>query len=215
MNVDNGNNGSREKRKSSIVVAYITIAVLVVGVIGASYAYFAANLATNATSNIYVRANTLDTISIPGAADLTLWLTQTNMAQKGSDTWVWSNNVSRTVSYTASNGGATQYCYDIIVDTTNNQATGQAAGTLKVQCDPSGTTNPASQTCGALDVTKAANGASNAICTKQKITAAAAGSQTNSYNCKIGFLNLTGTNQSTLAGKLIYQGKIRFQRVSC
>lgn len=204
-----------ENNRKGIIAIAVTVAVLVVGVLGASYAYFAASLATNATSNVYVRANTVDTLTFTGGADMSLVLNQTNMAKGSSNITLTSNASTPKANLTAGNAGTATYCYDIVVDTTNNQATGQATGTMNVTCTVGSGNKPTSQTCGTLDITKSANSSTNTICAKQQIQAAAGASQENTYSCTVNFINYKDTDQTTLAGKLVYQGKVRLQRVAC
>ncbi len=203
-----------EKNKT-LIITVVTIAVLVIGVIGASYAYFAASIANNAVTNVIVKSNTLDTLTYTSGSDLSLTLTQANMAKGSSNVTLSGTAVTPKVTLAGRNDATSTYCYDILVDTTTNNATGQANGTMTITCSMS-SGNP-SQSCGSADVTKVAGGTNGTvICSGQHITTTSAGAtQNNNYSCNVSFINYSATDQSSLANKTVYQGKIRFQTVSC
>ena len=204
-----------EKNKT-LIITVVTIAVLVIGVISASYAYFAANIANNAVTNVIVKSNTLDTLTYTSGSDLSLTLTQANMAKGSSNVTLSGTAVTPKVTLAGRNDATSTYCYDILVDTTTNNATGQANETMTITCTMT-SGNPTPQTCGPLDVTKVASGTNRTIlCQTHHIATTSAGAtQNNNYSCNVSFINDSGTDQSSLANQIVYQGKIRFQTIGC
>ncbi len=201
-----------EKNKK-LIMAMVTIMVLVIGVIGASYAYFAASVANNAVTNVIVKANTLDTLTYISGTNLSLTLTQDNMAKGSSNVTISSTPVTPKATLTAGNNSASRYCYDVYVDTITNNATGQTAGTMFVSCN--GTNGVTALYCSLADITSAQAGSSTLACSNNQIQASAGATAENTYSCTVNFKNYSGTDQSSLANQIVYQGKIRFQTTGC
>lgn len=206
------NNSSRK----SVIIAGILVAVLVMGTLGATYAYFAAKIGTGSTTNVTVSTKTVDNLTYTAGSALTLTLTQTNMAKGSSDSYVASNSVTPSVKLIPRNDVSTtnvsKYCYNISLKATKNNLTAQAAKTLTA------TVKTGSTTCAnAVDVTTLAAGSSKVLCSKQSIQATtySASGVTTTYTANLSFLNSATVDQSSLAGQELFTGQIVFETVAC
>lgn len=206
-------NQENNASKKSVIVAGILVAVLVMGAIGATYAYFAASIGTGSTSSVTVQSKTVDNLTYTAGSALSLTLTQTNMAPGSTDTYVSSNTVTPSVKLIPRNDVSStvvsKYCYNIKLTATKNNLTAQEAGTLKAivsSCATSG-----------VDVTKLAVGSSTILCSKETIqaTSYSASGVTKSYNVNLSFLNSATVNQSSLAGQELFTGNIVFENTTC
>ena len=209
---------TNQKNRNTIIVTAITIAVLVVGVLGASYAYFAATLGTGSTTSVTVESKTLDNLTFTAGSAIQLTLTQTNMAKGSDDSYVDSNTANPSVKLIPRNDvnstdKKSEYCYDIAITATTNTITSQPANTLKATVSLTGGSTCAN----GIDITNLAAGQSRTLCAGQKITATSysASGVTKGYDAKVSFLNSASTNQSSLAGTTPFTGNITFTRVTC
>ncbi len=209
-------NQEKDKSRKSIIAAGILVAVLVMGTLGATYAYFAASIGTGATSSVTINSKTVDNLTYTAGSALTLTLTQTNMEKGSADTYVNSNTVTPSVKLVPRNDVSStvtsKYCYNISLKATTNALTAQAAKTLTA------TVKLGSTACAsAVDVTALAAGKSQVLCSKQAIqaTSYSASGVTNSYSAYLSFLNSSTVDQSSLAGKDLFTGTIVFETVAC
>ncbi len=203
-----------EKSQSGLIIAIITIAVLVIGVIGATYAYFQATVANNAIVNVVIKSNTMDSLSFTSGANLSFTLTQANMAKGTSDITLTSTATTPKAKLIGRNDAASDYCYDILVDITTNALYGEGQGSdMRVAC--SQTSGNSNNTCGSVTMGTKAPGSSATVCSQQKLHTAAGGTQENVYSCTVQFINRSSVDQTYLANKTVFDGKIRFQRVTC
>ncbi len=199
----------------SLIIVIITIAVLVIGVVGATYAYFVASIANNAVTNVLVKSNTLDSLTFTSGTDLSLTLNQTNMARGSTNTDVVSDATTPKAKLVGRNDVASDYCYDILFDVTTNYAYNNAtSNTIKVECTQ--TSGNSNNTCGEVHLGQTAPGTNGVtICSQQKLHTAAGGTQENIYSCVVKFRNYAEMDQSEYANKTVFTGKIRFERVAC
>ncbi len=203
------------ENNKGLIVAIITVAVLAIGVFGATYAFFAASIANNAVTNVVVRSNTLDSLTFTSGTDLSLTLNQTNMARGSSDIDVVSTASTPKAKLIGRNDAASDYCYDLLFDVTDNPYyNDNLSADIKVACTQ--TSGNSNNTCGSANMGNKAAGTNGVtICSQQKLHTAAGGTQENVYSCVIKFKNLANSDQSTLANQTVFAGKIRFERVAC
>ena len=108
-----------EKKKKNVILLAITVSVLLIALVGASYAYFAATIGSGSTTPVTVQAKTLDTLTFNNDTELTLTLNQDNMAQGLEAT---ANSVTRhpSVSLQANNNASATYCYNATLNISSN-----------------------------------------------------------------------------------------------
>ena len=112
--------------KKTIITLLITIIVIVLGVLGASYAFFAGNIANNAKTNILVKSNTIDSLVFTKGNDIKIRLTQDNMAQGQGDI---TDSTTTTATLSANNAASASYGYKIELVILNNSFTHSSGST--------------------------------------------------------------------------------------
>jgi hypothetical protein len=223
--------------KKGLIVALITVAVLVVGVFGASYAYFQATIGSAATTYLNVRTNTVDNLKFSSAAKVNLLVTMADMLESTAAT----NNIvvssvnypystgrssvtngvvsgpSVTATLTAKNSGASTYCYKVSITATTSTLARTVTNVPElvvksVTCD-GGTSYcynpaPASQ----LDITTTL--AKTPLCQHQTIQANAGATTTKTCTVDVVFRNYKTINQSPNAGKY-WEGSVTIEQDTC
>ena len=112
--------------KKTIITLLITIIVVVFGVLGASYAFFAGNIANNAKTNVIVKSNTIDSLVFTNGNDIKIKRTQDNMAQGLSDI---TASTTMTATLSANNANSASYGYKIELVILNNSFTHSSGST--------------------------------------------------------------------------------------
>jgi hypothetical protein len=104
--------------KKGLVIAFITIAVLIVGVVGASYAYFAAQIGGASNTVINVSSGTVDSCAATAGNTITFTATQANFGSGSGNQSGTSSNPK--VTLTANSNATAKCCYSAqLVITTN------------------------------------------------------------------------------------------------
>jgi hypothetical protein len=223
--------------KKGLIVALITVAVLVVGVFGASYAYFQATIGSAATTYLNVRTNTVDNLKFSSAARVNLLVTMNDMLSSTAATnniVVSSTNYpfsigrssvangvasgpSVTATLTAKNSGASTYCYKVSITASTSNLTRTVTSVPElvvrtVTCDGGSTYcyNPAQGS--QLDITTTL--AKTALCQHQTITANAGATTTKTCTVDVAFRNYKTIDQSPNAGKY-WQGVVTIEQDTC
>ncbi len=99
------------------IITSVLVAVLVVGTLTATYAYFQARIGTGSTTNTTVTAKTIDGLTFNQGTNLSITATQTNFASgKGN----LSSSTSPTVTLKARNDAAASYNYKACLNITEN-----------------------------------------------------------------------------------------------
>lgn len=94
--------------KRKIIISSIIVAVLLLGIIASSYAYFQAVISNGSTSAASVSAKTLDSLVFSECADLTITANQDNFGSGKGDLTATS---TCTVKLTANNSSSASYNY--------------------------------------------------------------------------------------------------------
>ena len=99
------------------VITYILVAVLVIGTLGATYAYFQAKVGSGSSTSTTVNAKTIDGLTFNSGTNISITATQTNFANgKGN----LSSSTSPTVTLKARNDAAANYNYKACLNITSN-----------------------------------------------------------------------------------------------
>jgi hypothetical protein len=184
--------------KRTVIVA-VTIIVMIVAIIGASYAYLAASIGSAATTQINVISGTIDNLVFIPGTDLTVTANQDNFGSGSGDK---SGTITSQVKLTANNySSSTQYyrAYLLILENTFVYTSGTTPE-LKLTVKRGSTTvinnmDVTTQT-GVIDIPVTSGG--TAI--KQSITASAGSTTTENWTATVTFVNLN-SNQNANAGK--------------
>lgn len=96
--------------KRKIIISSIIVAVLLLGIIASSYAYFQAVISNGSTSAASVSAKTLDSLVFSECADLTITANQDNFGSGKGDLTATS---TCTVKLTANNSSSASYNYKV------------------------------------------------------------------------------------------------------
>ena len=120
-----------------IVITSVLVAILVVGILTATYAYFQARIGTGSTTNATVTAKTIDGLTFNQGTNLSITATQTNF---GSGKGNLSSSTSPTVTLKARNDAAASYNYKACLNITENTF-------VHSQVDETGTTNLTNNLC--------------------------------------------------------------------
>lgn len=107
-------------KKNTLLLTVIAIATLLVAVVGATFAYFSAQVGTSKQADIKVTTNTTDTATMKINGDININANQTNFAnEEGS----LMDTVSAYVKFEPTNmaeGGTRKYCYTTTISVTQN-----------------------------------------------------------------------------------------------
>jgi hypothetical protein len=184
--------------KRTVIVA-ITVIVMVVAIIGASYAYLAASIGSAATTQINVISGTVDNLVFIPGSDLTVTANQDNF---GSGSGNKSGAITSQVKLTANNySSSTQYyrAYLVIMDNTFVYTSGTTPE-LKLTVKRGSTTvidgMDVTTKKGVIDIPVTSGGTT----IKQSITASAGATTTENWTATVTFVNLN-SNQNANAGK--------------
>ena len=202
------------EKKNTISYTVIAIIVLLVAVIGATFAYFQAQIGAGATANVTVTTQTTDSLAF-NAANITVGpVTQANF---GSGAGNKSQSGSASVVLTASNTGSSTYCYTAGLSVTSNDfvyTVNNSTPELTVTASKNGTNvisnyDITTLTTGTVSFPTALNGST----TKHTITATPSSTTTDSWLVTVTFINLNSDQQAN-TGKT-FSGNVVFTKVTC
>lgn len=206
------------ENKNTLIVTIISVAVLVVGVVGATYAYFAASVGTGASTNISVQTKTTDTVSFNPGTAISIVATQQNFYEGAGNQ---TGTTTATAVLTANNTAAASYCYtvDFIVTTNTFVKTSGSTAELTLTLTKSAAGASAVTLLNALDITLYTAGTTHIPTTTggsvyiHQINAAAGATVTDTFVPTVTFINLA-TDQASNEGKT-FSGTLTFTKVAC
>jgi hypothetical protein len=184
--------------KRTVIVA-ITIIVMIVAIIGASYAYLAANIGSAVTTQINVISGTVDNLVFIPGSNLVVTANQDNFGSGSGDK---NGSITSQVKLTANSySSSTQYYRAYIVISGNDFVyTSGTTPELLLTVKRGSTTvinnMDVTTTKGVIDVPVTSGGTT----VKQSITASAGTTTTETWTATVTFVNLS-SNQNANAGK--------------
>ena len=218
-----------ENKKNTILLTVIAVATLLVAVVGATFAYFAASGAQGTTGNVTVSTGTAASSEFGVIKALNLYADASTFAQGGADV---TGETTGTVKWTAP--GATQehtpdeaersFCYTAALNITANTFTVSAANTEKLNeleftAKKGSTVLLDKVSLVDLDTKVGKTGSINIPTTAggseytHKLIADAGASLTDEWTITVTLKNLD-MNQNENTGKQL-TGQIAFTKVSC
>ena len=195
-------------------VSVIAMITLLITVIGASYAYFTAQIGTAKTVNVTLTTGQPDVYSFATSGAITIGpVNQSNFKSTDGNK---SGSSTGTVSLRAGTSAAATYCYEAYLNITANTFvyTTSAHTPEVVLTVTKNSTNVLSN----YDITTKTGKVSfptalNGSTIKHTITATAGSLKTDSWNVTITFVNLN-SDQQLNAGKTL-TGIIKYENVAC
>ena len=106
-----------ENRKNTILLTVIAVATLLVAVVGATFAYFTAQGGNTVNQNVTVESKRTSNGSFVTYGEITVTANQENFAQGKPDR---TDSATGKVEYTSSETAASQFCYTVTLNITNN-----------------------------------------------------------------------------------------------
>ena len=210
-----------EKREKNKVLVIIALATLIIGAIGATYAYFVAQVGSGASANVNVTTHTTDSMVFSSFSPIVIGpATQQNFYENAGDL---TGSTSGTVTLKASAESSASYCYNAYLKVTSNNfvyTTTAHTPELVLTATKNGTVVLTSG-----DITElrtndtlgipTTNGGSNI---KHTITATAGQTAADNWSLTAKFVNLA-TDQSSLEGtnnlSKSFVGTIYFENAAC
>ena len=208
---------NNQDNRKNVVFAAIAIATLIVAIIGATYAYFVAQVGSGATANVTLTTRTTDSLTFSTGSAITIGpVTQANFAQGAGNK---SGSTTGTVQLKANANSSATYCYSAYLKVTTNNFVYSTAPTntpeLTVTAQKNSTTVLSSR-----DITTAAVNsqvnfptALNGSTVKHTITATAGNTTTDNWTVTVTFVNLN-SDQNSNTGKT-FQATIYFENTAC
>ena len=112
---------NQDKKKNNKLVAVIAIATLLVGVIGATYAYFVSQIGPAATANVTLTTGTNDVVTFSTGSAITIGpLTQANFGSGAGDKSGTTTAVASLKANNQANVATSKYCYKAYLTITTN-----------------------------------------------------------------------------------------------
>ena len=220
---------NQDKKKNNKLVAVIATATLLMGVIGATYAYFAAQIGDAKTANVTLTTKTTDTVTFSTGSAISNTATQQNFYEGAGDLTIGTTTAQAQLKANNSAAVATNtYCYLAYYTITNglaytvNSSTPEVVMTVTKKTN----TNSAVTVYQNVDVTTAKTcyfpktNASGTLSTcqtsaiKHTFVATSAGATTTDlFNITVVFKNLS-TDQQANTNKQ-YKGVVHIENVAC
>ncbi len=127
--MDSNNNAEFKMNKKAMIIA-LTVALITLGAIGATYAYFAAVVGTGSTTSLSVTSKTVDNLTFGTCDNITLSANQVNFAPAGNDI---TATKSCNVQLKAKSESASTYTYTAKINVVSNNFVYTVSTT---GCDP-------------------------------------------------------------------------------
>ncbi len=197
------------KRKNLVAVTPITIIVVVLGVLGASYAYFQGSIASNGLSNVKAFANTLDNLVFNIGDDVNITANQNNFAS-GQGNLTGSTTSQVILAANNSNHASYNYAVSFVINENTFQYTSGTTPELTLTVTRNGTTiisNMDITTKNGIVQIPITSGSNNFT---QIINASPGAITTDTWVATVTFVNLN-SNQNANAGKG-FKGNLVFNR---
>ena len=186
------------QNRKSIITISIIVALLIVAVVGISYAYFNRTLADSSSTSVSVTASTLDELTITKGTDISIIADQTNFASGKGDLVGTTTSTVKLKAGNSADALRTYRIYVIISENTYVKTQGVAELVLKVEKGNTVLINDQDITgvSGVINVPNQSGG----TYLKHGMHAAMGTETTDSIKATITFKNLDA-NQSANAGK--------------
>lgn len=206
------------KENKNLLLLVIAIATLLVAIIGATFAFFAANMGAGSSTPITVTTASVATLTYTGGSPISFTVTQQNFYKDAGNL---SGNTTTNVTLNAGNSEASTYCYTVDVNistngfnytTVDNQPELQL--TIAKSLDNSTYTDilenyDITNKTGIINVPTVKDG----TVYKNTITAATSATTNNYIKATVQMVNL-GVDQSANSGKS-FSAKLDLTTVSC
>ena len=112
---------NQNKKKNSKVLAVIAIATLLVGVIGATYAYFVGQIGGPATANVTLTTGTNDVVTFSAGSAITIGpVTQANFGEGAGDKSGSTTATAKLKANNQANVPTNSYCYQAYLTVSTN-----------------------------------------------------------------------------------------------
>ncbi len=203
------------EKKNTLLLTVIAIATLLVAVVGATFAYFQAQVGSGASANVTVTTQSTDQLTFTSAALVVGPATQQNFGQGAGSL---SDTKTATVSLNAGDAGSATYCYTATLNVTDNDFEYTTEGAnppaeLTISASKNGTTVVSDH-----DITTLTS--SYALGSTHTITSTAGSSANDTWSITVTFVNLAtdqsvqGENATNNLDKA-FHGTIDFVQVAC
>ena len=209
-------------KKNTLTLTIIAIAVLLVAVVGATFAYFRAQVDSGTSVNVQVTSQSTDQLTFTANALTVGPANQTNFGQNAGNL---SDTKTGTATLTANTSASATYCYTVglTVSSNNFQYTTAPTNTPELLLSASKNGTPVltnyditTMTTGTVSFPTTSGGNVNT----HSITATANNTTTDTWSITVTFVNLAsdqslqGTGQVNNLDKT-FSGQIVFTKVAC
>lgn len=206
------------KENKSLLIVVIAVSTLLVAIVGASFAFFAANITGNGSNNVTVTTSTLDSLVYTAGNAISFIATQQNFYEGAPSLYGESTS---TVALTANNQESATYCYTVdLVITSNNFVYSTEELTPEIVYSVSKslaggsyfdiiTNADITNTTGTIHIPTAFEG----TVYSHVISASTSNTTTDSIKIRVSMINLE-TNQETNEGKN-FAGQLKFTTIQC
>ena len=208
------------EKKNTLLLTVIAIATLLVAVVGATFAYFQAQVGSGASANVQVTSQSTDQLTFNAVALSVGPATQANFGQNAPSL---SDTEQATVSLGANTNGAATYCYTAALNVSSNNfeyTTGPTTNTpeLTISASKNGTPVVTDQDITILGTS--GQPSSLSLGGTHTITAQANAKSTDTLSITVTFVNLAsdqslqGENEVNNLDKT-FSGTVNFTQVAC
>ena len=202
------------EKKNTLLLTVIAIATLLVAVVGATFAYFQAQLGSGASANVTVTTQSTDQLTFNAVQLVVGPATQTNFYEGAGNL---SDTKSASVSLSPSTGGNATYCYTATLNVTANtfEYTTGVTATPELTISASKNSTPVVTN---HDITTLTT--SYQLGSTHTITASNGTAATDSWSITVTLVNLSsdqslqGTGQVNNLDKS-FTGTVNFTQVAC
>jgi flagellar basal body-associated protein FliL len=202
-----------KKQRKTLTISIIIGIVVLLSVVGATYAYFDAQIGTTSETSVTLTTRTTDSFTFTSGDPVTIYATQENFGN-GAGNIVGTSIATATL--TANSASSATYCYTINLAISQNNfvySINTSTPELTFSLTKNGTSIISN-----LDVTTAQNTiqiptVSGGTTYKHSITSAASQTTTDTFNGTLTFINL-GTDQQQNTNKT-FAASLQMTRVAC
>ena len=207
------------EKKNTLLLTVIAIATLLVAVVGATFAYFQAQLGSSASASVTVTTQSTDQLTFTAAALVVGPATQANFGP--SDTSL-SDTKSASVALNASADASATYCYTATLNVTSNnfEYTTAPTNTPELTISASKNSTPVVTNSDITILGTTGQSTSLALGSTHTITAAAGQTATDTWSITVTFVNLATDQSLQGPGEVnnldkTFQGTVDFTQGAC
>ncbi len=206
------------EKKNTLLLTVIAIATLLVAVVGATFAYFQAQVGSGASASVQVTSQSTDQLTFNAVALTVGPATQANFGQSDPSL---SDTEQATVSLGANTNGAATYCYTAALNVSSNNFEYTTQGNtpeLTISASKNGT--PVVTNSDITILGTSGQSSSLALGGTHTITAQANATTTDTWSITVTFVNLEsdqslqGENEVNNLDKT-FSGTVNFTQVAC